>query len=122
MTILATARGKPRNSQVTFHLEEVQVDTVPNPEPLGLSSKSRYNYFLILCDTFSRIFRLIGMQDKRTDSCIDGFELLVSRIPNTNKRIQRLTHIRTDAGSEFRSDTFRKWCSENNIRFTTAAP
>ena len=22
----------------------------------------------------------------------------------------------------FRSDTFRKWCSENNIRFTTAAP
>ena len=31
-------------------------------------------------------------------------------------------HIRSDFGSEFRSDTFRKWCGENSIRFTTAAP
>ena len=28
----------------------------------------------------------------------------------------------SDFGSEFRSDTFRKWCGENSIRFTTAAP
>ena len=120
MTIPASARGKSRNSQVTFPLEEVQIDTVPNPEPLGLSSESRYNYFLILCDRFSRTFRFIGIVDKTTDACIDGIELLISRIPNINKKIQRLTHIRTDAGSEFRSDTFRKWCSENNIRFTTS--
>ena len=30
--------------------------------------------------------------------------------------------MRTDAGSESRSDIFRKWCSENKTRFTTAAP
>ena len=53
-------------------LDEIQVDTVPNPEPLGLSPESRYNYFLILCDRFSRTFRLIGIQDKSTDACIDG--------------------------------------------------
>ncbi len=122
MTIPASARGKPRNSQTTFPLEEVQIDTVPNPEPLGLSSESRYNYFLILCDRFSRIFRLIGIHDKSTDACIDDIELLISRIPNIQRKMQRLTHIRTDVGSEFRSDTFRKWCSENNIRFATAAP
>ena len=34
----------------------------------------------------------------------------------------KISHIRTDVGSEFRSDTFRKWYSENHIRFTTAAP
>jgi len=122
MTIPAASRGKIRNSQPTSPLEEIQIDTVPNPEPLGLSSESRYNYFLILCDRFSRTFRLIGIQDKSTDACIDGIELLTSRIPNNKRKIRKISHIRTDAGSEFRSDTFRKWCSENNIRCTTAAP
>ena len=70
----------------------------------------------------SRTFRLIGIQDKSTDACIDGIELLVSRIPNHKRRLRKISHIRTDAGREFRSDTFRKWTSENNIRFTTAAP
>ena len=39
-----------------------------------------------------------------------------------NKRIKSINHIRSDAGSEFRSDTFRKWCSERKIIFTTTAP
>ena len=122
MTIPAASRGKTRNSQPVSPLDEIQVDTVPNPEPLGLSPESKYNYFLILCDRFSRTFRLIGIQDKSTDACIDGIELLTSRFPNRTRKIRRISHIRTDAGSEFRSDTFRKWCSENKIRFTTAAP
>ena len=106
----------------TSPLEEKQVDTVPNPEPLGLSPESRYNYFLILCERYSRTFRLIGIQDKSINACIDGIELLTSRIRHNKRKFSRISHIRTDAGSEFRSDTFRKWCSENNIRFTTAAP
>ena len=32
------------------------------------------------------------------------------------------THIHSDAGTEFHSDTFRKWYSENKIYFTSAAP
>ena len=67
MTIPATSRGKTRISQLVSPLEEIQVDTVPNPEPLGLSPESRYNYFLIICDRFSRPFRLICVQDKITD-------------------------------------------------------
>ena len=106
----------------TSPLEEKQVDTVPNPEPLGLSPESRYNYFLILCERYSRTFRLIGIQDKSINACIDGIELLTSRIRHNKRKFSRISHIRTDAGSEFRSDTFRKWCIENNIRFTTAAP
>ena len=82
-------------------LDEIQVDTVPNPEPLGLSPESRYNYFLILCDRFSRTFRLIGIQDKSTDACFDGIELLTSKFPNRTRKIRRISHIGTDAGSEF---------------------
>ena len=36
--------------------------------------------------------------------------------------MNRISHIRSDTGSEFRSEVFRKWCSDNSIRFTTAAP
>ena len=122
MTISSHSRGKERHSIVKHPLDEIQVDTVPNPEPLGLSLESRYNYFLILCDRYSRIFRLIGMRDKSTEACIDGIELLTSSIPTKDRRIKSINHIRSDAGSEFRSDTFRKWCSERKIRFTTAAP
>ena len=103
----SASRGKSRNSFPTFPLEEIQVDTVPNPDPHGISVELKYNYFLILCDRFSRTFRWIGIQDKSSDACIDGIELLVlSRIPNNHRKVNRISHIRSDAGSEFRSDVF----------------
>ena len=50
------ARVKTRNSTPKTFLEEIQVDTVPNPEPLGVSSETRAKFFLIFCDRYSRIF------------------------------------------------------------------
>ena len=108
MTIPAASKGKSRNSFPTFSLEEIQVNTVPIPEPHGMSVESKYDYFLMLCDRFSRTFRLIGIQDKSSDACIDGTDLLLSRIPNNHRKVNRISHIRSDAGSEFRSDVFRK--------------
>ena len=96
--------------------------TLYHPEPQGISTESKFNFCFILCDRFSRTFRLIGIQDKSSEACIDGIELLLSRLPNNNKIVNKISHIRSDAGTEFRSDTFRKWCSVNKIRFTTAAP
>ena len=43
MTIPAALRGKTRNSQPVSPLEEIQVDTVPNSETLGLSPESPYS-------------------------------------------------------------------------------
>ena len=81
MTIPIAPRGKARSSQPISPMEEIQVDSVPNLEHLCLSSEPRYNY-LILCHRFSRMFRFIWIQDKSTDACIDGIELLTPRIPN----------------------------------------
>ena len=108
MTIPVSSRGKSRTTIPTFHLEEIHVETVPNPEPQGVSTESRYNYFLILYDRSSRTFRLIGIQDKSSEACIDGIEQIISRIPNDRTRINRISHIWSDAVSEFKSDTFRK--------------
>ena len=44
MSIPAHARGKARESRVQRPLDEIQVDTVPNPEPMGLSADTRFNY------------------------------------------------------------------------------
>ena len=123
LSIPSSCRGKKRESQVYNPLEEIQVDTVPNPEPVGISTDSRFNYYLKLCDRFSRIFRSIGIKDKSSDACIDDIEQIISNIPYLkNKLPKNIVHIKSDFGSEFRSDTFRKWCAENSIRFTTVAP
>ena len=45
MSIPATLRGQTRTLKVPQPLEEIQVDTVPNPEPMGLSTDTRFNYF-----------------------------------------------------------------------------
>ena len=41
MTMPSHYRGKEMNSIARHPLDEIQVDTVPNPEPLGLSLESR---------------------------------------------------------------------------------
>ena len=122
MSIPAHSRTKSRQSIVNKPLEEIQVDTVPNPEPVGISNESKVNYFLILCDRYSRIFRAIGLKDKSSEACIDGIEQLISNFPCLERNLKSINHIRSDAGTEFRSDTFRKWCGENKINFDTAAP
>ena len=54
MTIPSHSIGKGGNSIVRYPSDEIQVDMVPNPEPMGLSLGSRYVYFLILCDGYSK--------------------------------------------------------------------
>ena len=43
-------------------------------------------------------------------------------MPGETRQPRFIRHIRNDAGTEFQSDTFKKWCSENKIHFNSAAP
>ena len=122
MTMPSYFRGKERSIFVRHPLDEIQINTVPNPEPLGLSLELQYGYFLIICDRYSLIFRLIGIRDRLSDACIDGIELLTSNIPTKERRIWSINDMRSNSGSDFRCDTFRKRCSERKIRFATTAP
>lgn len=116
------ARVKTRTSTPKSFLEEVQVDTVLNPEPLGVSNESRAKFFLTFCDRYSRIFRIAPMKDRTSLECASAIESILSRIPNSNSTPKDITYIRSDAGTEFRSNEFNDWCRENSIVFTTAAP
>ena len=122
MTIPTAARGKTRSSDCKKFLEEIQVDTVPNPEPFGLSAETRFKYFLIFCDRYSRIFRTFGMQDKSSKECARAIEGILAKIPDSTYTPKDITYIRSDAGTEFRSAEFNDWCLENSIVFSSAAP
>ena len=101
MTIPAHARGKLRTSIISKPLDKIQVDTVPNPEPMGLSADTRFNYFLIFCDRYSRLFRICGTQDKSIDACIDGIELIISNLSIHQRTPQTICNVHSDTGSEF---------------------
>ena len=62
------------------------------------------------------------MQDKSSLECAKAIETILSRIPNSTYTAKDITHIRSDAGTEFRSADFNDWCLENSITFTSAAP
>ena len=64
----------------------------------------------------------IDVMCKTTDACIDVIECILSTLPFKNRQISQFSHIHSDVGSEFRSDTFRKWCGDNKIHFSYAAP
>ena len=122
MTIPTANRNKTRQSECKSFLFEIQVDTVPNPEPQGISIETRFKYFLIFCDRYSSIFRVAGMHDKTSKECARAIEQILSKIPNSTYTPKDVTYIRSDAGTEFRSAEFNDWCLENSIVFNTAAP
>ena len=74
ISIPAHSTTKSRESDVNKPLEEIQINTIPKPEPIGFSTESTFNYFLILCDRNFRIFRVIGLKDKSSEACIDKIE------------------------------------------------
>ena len=101
MSILSSSRGK-RESQVYSPLEEIKVDTVPNPESICVSTDSRFNYYLILCDRYSMIFRSIGISDKSSEACIDGIEQIISiYFTIENQVTQIIVHTTSNFCSEF---------------------
>ena len=123
MTIPSRSRGNKWNSNVSNPLDEIQIDTVPSPEPVEVPSEFSFNYFLTICDRYSRMVRLIGIRNKITEACIDGLKQIISNILGLRIKFSKnITHIMTDLGSEFRLDTFQKRYGDHSICFTYTVP
>ncbi len=120
MSIPSSSRGEERESKVSVPLK---IDILPNPEFVGISTESRFHNVLILCDRFSRMFRLLHIRDTISEACIDGLEQIISIISHLQINLPKIiVHIAKDFGCEFRSETYLKWCRENSIRSSTATP
>lgn len=121
MIIPHAARSKNLTSTQKASLEEIQIDMVPDPEPLGVSLETHFKFFLIFYDRHSRIFCIARMKDKSSSECSKAIEGIISKIPNSTLTAKDITHIRKDTGMEFRLNDVNDWCKENYITFTTAA-
>ena len=78
-----------------------------NPEPIGNSANSRFNFHLILYDRYSRIFRSTGIKDESSKVYIDCIEQIISNGPQLRDKLpKRILDIMSNFGSEFRSNTF----------------
>ena len=62
------------------------------------------------------------MNDKASGESSKAIDGILSRIPNSTYTANDITHIRSDAGTNFRSAEFNDWCLDNSIVFTMAAP
>ena len=119
----AYSRDKTRDYTVNKLLGETEVNTLPNIEPIGILSKSSFNYFLIIYNRYSRVYIIIvALEDKSTDIFIGGLEKLISKFSYLERILKSINHIKVDIGLELRSDTFGKQCGENNIQFNTVVP
>ena len=70
-------------------LEEVQVNIVLNLKPNGKSMGSKFNYFLILCNSYSKTSRSIGTREKASEAYIDDIEQLISKFSTFSKIIEK---------------------------------
>ena len=108
---------KPRQpSQIPdVPLARVYIDTVPNPTNPGITIDSSWSNLLIVVDHHSRYIWIDGMMGKASKHVISSLRRYIARFGT-------MREIRSDAGSEFISEEFEDWCTNNKIRFTAAAP
>ena len=92
MSIPAYARGKTRESMVQKSLDEIQVGIISNPESMCRFADTRFKYFLIQCIRFSCTFWIYGLRDKTIHACINGIELIISTMPDTNRQPRSIQH------------------------------
>ena len=96
-------------------LAKVYIDTVPNPSCPGITVDSSWTNLLIVVDHFSRFLWIDGMLGKGSEHVINSLKRYIARFGN-------IVEIRSDAGTEFISNDFEQWCTDNKIHFTATAP
>ena len=102
-------------------LHTLYLDTVPNPRPKGITPPSRCKNFLFIVDHHSRFITMYGMPGKTSSDVITSLTHFIADYgaqlkPNT------ITRLHADAGTEFKSATFKNWAAKQRIRTTYAAP
>ena len=101
-------------------LEHMFIDLVPMPATLRGIPECKDKNFLFLCDPLSKFVDKINVENKSAEEtirCLDKW-----RKSMKNYGFINFLYLRTDAGTNFISESFKKWCDEEGITLTTAGP
>ena len=101
-------------------LEHIFVDLVPIPEVLCGVPECRDKNFLFICDPLSKYVDKVNVENKSTEETIAKLNSWRQSMKNNGYPI--FLYLRSDAGTNFTSDDFKKWCEKENITLTIAGP
>ena len=108
--------------QVTGPGQAVTMDVIPNNSHPDYISVSHFQYYLLICDVYSKYCMLLGMVKSKTINVIEAIDSWIATNQlNPTFHPGALTAIRTDAGSCFTSQEFIKECESRHIKLSHAA-
>ena len=104
--------------------EAVTMDIVPNLETEGLTPATHSKYYLLMCDVFSKVTVLLGMNDKSSAALIKTLNTWAVTYQFTESTIHTgpLKGVRTDHDPSFMSEEFTQGCIDLQINLSHAAP
>ena len=125
-TIRAADRGHEKEDDPSLDRpgKIFYLDMQSNPARQSLSSSTYFPYYLMICCAYSRYFKLGDLKDYSASEVIEAME----EFQATNRPFDGYSfkdhceEIHVDAGSQFVSEEFRRWCRDNNIELVIAAP
>jgi len=97
------------------------MDVIPHPKIAGIDAKSTFPVSLLIVDPTSRFKWFQGMKDATTTSILYAISQFQADVQQKHKTAE-ISHIRSDAGSQFLSAEFDDYCVTNRIKHTAAAP
>jgi len=122
-TIRATARSNEPHSAASKPGEYAFLDIQQPIVSTGLTASTTYAFYLFVVDAYSRYTRLYGIPTKSSSSVITALKRYSAECINTCAyEYINLERIRVDAGSQFMSETFMRFCTDNLIKLSIFAP
>ena len=115
-----TARSKSMMRFKGKPLEHMFVDLVPAPGQMRGIKGYNETSFLFLVDPISRFVSKINMSEKSAKNTISA--LIEWRKDMVKQGYPVFFYLRSDAGSNFTADSFKKWCKKESITLTIAGP
>ena len=125
-TIRAANKGHEKEEDPSLNRpgKVFYLDMQSNPAKQSLSPSTYYPYYLMICCAYSRYFKLGNLKDYSASQVIGALEDFQSsnRPFESYSFKEHCEEIHVDAGSQFVSEAFRQWCTDNNIHLIIAAP
>lgn len=102
--IKPTILSKP-NSQLAIDLKDIQTKAI-----------NGYNYILTAIDLFSKKAYAEALKNKEGQTVLEGFKKILKKIGSS------ISAVRSDRGSEFIGDDFKKFLDSRNIKQDLSIP
>ena len=130
---ISTIKKNPKNtnpaSSVTNPRQLLYLDLIPPISKISLTPSTSFASWIIIVDSYSKYASIQGIQNLSTKSVIDALHLYLSLYKDKTTNFSTPTfcfsdiaRIKADAGPQFISSEFQKFCAKHHITLRIAPP